>query len=219
MGPDDPAEPEPSEEEPDLSESIELVRRSQDGDELAREALVARYYARVHAMVRKRMGRDLRSAMESGDLVQEVMLNAARAIDGFEVRSHEELVAWFARVVENQVHSARRRQGAQKRDRKREVSLQDLAGRPDDSQAEFQPADEAGPPAELAELHEEDARVREAIAELEEPQRRVVELRARDGLSWAEIAERVGLPSPDAARMLYVRAGVLIGRRLGYGRR
>ena len=218
MGPDDPAEPEPPEEEPDLSESIELVRRSQDGDAAAREALVARYYDRVQAMVRKRMGADLRGAMESGDLVQEVMLNAARAIDGFEVRSHEELVGWFARVVENQVHSARRRQGALKRDRKREVSLQDLAGRPEDSQAEFQPADDAEAPAEQAELNEEDARVREAIAELEEPQRRVVELRARDGLSWSEIAERVGLPSPDAARMLYVRAGVLIGRRLGYGR-
>lgn len=219
MGSDDPVEPDPPADEPDLSESIELVRLSQDGDEAAREALVARYYARVLAMVRKRMGADLRSAMESGDLVQEVMLNAARAIDGFEVRSHEELVGWFARVVENQVHSARRRQGAQKRDRKREVSLQDLAGRPEDSQAEFQPADDGDEPAELAELHEQDERVRAAIAELEEPQRRVVELRAAEGLSWAEIAERVGLPSPDAARMLYVRAGVQIGRKLGYGRR
>ncbi|HVS17972.1 MAG TPA: sigma-70 family RNA polymerase sigma factor [Planctomycetota bacterium] len=218
MGRNDPAPHEESEDEPDFSESVELVRRSQTGDDAAREALVARYYVRVQAMVRKRMGADLRSTMESGDLVQEVMLNAARAVDQLELRSHAELVGWFARVVENAVHSARRRTGAQKRDRKRELSLQDLAGRPDDSQAEFQPeADDVLPP-ELAALHEEDARVRAAMAELEEPQRRVLELRAGQGLTWAEIAERVGLPSPDAARMLYVRAGVMVGRKLGLSR-
>jgi len=217
MGRDDPPTAEQPADEPDFSESIELVRLSQSGDDAARERLVARYLPRVQAMVRKRIGSDLRSGMESGDLVQEAMLHAVRGIDQLELRSHGELVAWFARVVENVVHSARRHSTAQKRDRQREVSLQELAGRSDDSQAEFQPAADGALPAEQAELHEQDQRMREAMAELEPPQRTVIELRAGQGLAWAEIAERLGLSSPDAARMLYVRARMLLNSRLGYG--
>lgn len=217
MGRDDPPSEEEPEDEPDLSETVELVRRSQVGDEEALARLVARYLPRVRAMVRKRIGNDLRAGMDSSDLVQDAMLHALRGMEHLELRSQGELAAWLARVVENVVHSARRRTTALKRDRQREVSLQDLAGRADDSQAEFQPAADGALPAEEAELHEQDARVRAAMQDLEQPQRAVIDLRAGQGLSWAEIAERVGLSSPDAARMLYVRARMLLNRRLGYG--
>lgn len=218
MGSDDPAhpgEPDDSHGELALSVSMDLARRAQGGDAAALEALVARYYERVLAMVRKRIGGELRAGMESGDIVQEAMFNAARHFDQFQVRSHAELVGWFARVVENAIHSARRRTLAQKRDRQREVSLHELAGTIDDSQAEFQPADDAGPPDRGAELREEDERVRMAMARLDEPHRRVLELRIAHSLPWGEIAGRLALSSPDAARMLYVRARLLLRRELG----
>ena len=220
MGSDDPLDPSGTDgthdpEEPDLSESMLLARKAQAGDPTAKDALVARYYERVRAMVRKRMGGDLRSGVESGDIVQDAMLNAASHFDQFEVRSHAELVGWFARVVENTIHSARRRANAQKRDRKREVSLQDLAGPTDDSQVEFQPADEDGLPDRDVELREEDERMRKAIRTLEELHQRVLLLHIEEELSWAEIAERLGLSSPDAARMLCVRARLLLLRELG----
>jgi RNA polymerase sigma-70 factor, ECF subfamily len=203
MGSDDPTVPDEPDERPDLSESLVLARRAKAGDPAALEALVARYYERVLAMVRKRIGGDLRGGMESGDIVQDAMFNAARHFDQFEVRSHAELVGWFARVV------------AQKRDRQREVSLQDLAGPSDDSQAEFQPADVGGLPDRVAELREEDERVRLAMARLDEAHRRVLELRISENLPWAEIARRLELSSPDAARMLYVRARLMLRRGMG----
>lgn len=211
---DDPTPADAPGERPDLSESLLLARRAKSGDAQALEDLVARYYERVLAMVRKRIGGDLRGGMESGDIVQEAMFNAARHFDQFEVRSHAELVGWFARVVENAVHSARRRNLAQKRDRKREVSLQDLAGRPDDSQAEFQPAAAGALPDHVAEVHEEDERVRQAMARLDGTQRRVLELRISQALAWSDIARELALPSPDAARMLYVRARMLLRHEL-----
>lgn len=215
MGSDHPTVPGEPDERPELSESLVLARRAKAGDPAALEALVTRYYERVHAMVRKRIGGDLRGGMESGDIVQDAMFNAARHFDQFEVRSHAELVGWFARVVENAIHSARRKTIAQKRDRQREVSLQDLAGPSDDSQAEFQPADLASLPDRVAELREEDERVRVAMARLDEAHRRVLELRISENLPWAEIARRLTLSSPDAARMLYVRARLLLGREMG----
>lgn len=220
MGSCDPLDPSGTdgerdpEDPPELSESMELARRAKAGDAAAKDALVARYYERVRVMVRKRMGGDLRSGVESGDIVQDAMLNAASHFDQFEVRSHAELVGWFARVVENAIHSARRRANAQKRDRKREISLQDLAGPSDDSQVEFQPADGGGPPDHDIELREEDERVRKAMAKLEEAHRRVLLLRNMEDLSWAEIADRLGLSSPDAARMLHVRAHLFLLREL-----
>lgn len=214
MGSDDPSVPGEPDGRPDVSESLILARRAKSGDAQALEALVARYYERVLAMVRKRIGGDLRGGMDSGDIVQDAMFNAVRHFDQFEVRSHAELVGWFARVVENAVHSARRHTIAQKRDRKREVSLQELAGRPDDSQAEFQPADGEARPDYAAELHEEDERVRQAMARLDETQRRVLELRIAQALAWSDIARELTLPSPDAARMLYVRARALLQRDL-----
>jgi RNA polymerase sigma-70 factor (subfamily 1) len=221
MGSDDPFDPSEADgehdpdDQPDLSESMELARKAQGGDRAALEALVARYYERVLAMVRKRLGGNLRSGVESGDIVQDAMLNAASHFDEFEVRSHAELVGWFARVVENAIHSARRRANAQKRDRQREISLQDLAGPADDSQVEFQPAGDDGPPDQAIELREEDQRVRKAMGKLEPSHRRVLELHIEEELPWAEIADRLELSSPDAARMLYVRARLLLLRELG----
>lgn len=221
MGSDDPLDPSAAngehdpEDQPDLSESMELARKAKDGDRAALEALVARYYERVLAMVRKRRRRDPGTGVESGDIVQEAMLNAVRHFEHFEVRSHAELVGWFARVVENTILSSRRKDRAQKRDRKREVSLQDLAGPSDDSQAEFQPADVNGLPDHAAELKEEDERVRQAMVRLDDSHRRVLELRIEQDLPWAEIARRIELSSPDAARMLYVRAHSLLLRELG----
>ena len=58
----------------------------------------------------------------------------------------------------------------------------------------------------------EDERVRAAMAKLEESHRRVLELRIAENLPWAEIARRLALSSPDAARMLYVRARMLLRR-------
>jgi RNA polymerase sigma-70 factor (subfamily 1) len=218
MGSDDSlalSAPDDPDERPDLSESLELARRAKTGDAAALEALVARYYPRVYAMVRKRHGRDPAAGVESGDLVQDAMLNAVKHFEQFEVRSHAELVGWFARVVENTILSSRRKDNAQKRDRKREVSLQDLAGPADDSQVEFQPAGKDGLPDQPLELREEDERVRKAMSKLEDSHRRVLELHVEQDLTWAEIARRLELSSPDAARMLYVRARLLLLRELG----
>ena len=66
-------------------------------------------------------------------------------------------------------------------------------------------ADDAGPGTGAAEA-EEAALLRDTIDELSPSQRRILRMRIDRGLSYAEIAKRLSLSSPDAARMRFTRA-------------
>ena len=53
-----------------------------------------------------------------------------------------------------------------------------------------------------------------ALQELTEDQREAVILRIEFGMSFPEVAEAMGKPSPNAARMLVVRALVHLAERM-----
>jgi RNA polymerase sigma-70 factor, ECF subfamily len=195
--------PEP---DPDLQDSLYLVRQAQAGESLALGELFARYYPLVRALVIKRLSSDLKQAMDVEDLVQDAMVDAIRGFDGFEVRSRQELIGWFARIVENAIKSAQRHQHALKRDRSREVSQQFIRQYLDQSAADFQPAADDPSPSQLMGAREQGSILEVSLSVLDDAQRRAIELRNGQGASWAEIAEILGKASPDAARMLYVRA-------------
>ena len=55
---------------------MELIRLAQGGEEQAYGRLFERYYERVHAIVRKRLGQALRADVESLDIVQDAMVDA-----------------------------------------------------------------------------------------------------------------------------------------------
>jgi DNA-directed RNA polymerase specialized sigma24 family protein len=56
--------------------------------------------------------------------------------------------------------------------------------------------------------------VQAALAQLSERHRELILLRDYAGSSWEAIADELGLPSPDAARMLHARALVKLGALL-----
>ena len=61
----------------------ELVALAMGGDETALNRLYGAYAERVRWMVRFRMGRQLRSKLESMDLVQEVLIHALGGLEDF----------------------------------------------------------------------------------------------------------------------------------------
>jgi len=190
--------------------TMELVRRAQAGETEAREALFSRYAGRVLAIVRARLGARLRAHLESGDLMQDALLEALRGLERFEMRDESSLIRWLAQLVEHRITARASYHAAAKRDgplvplegeRAGEPGTLDLAAR------------EAGPATEIQSRESRQA-VQSALAELPERQREIVLLRDYAGASWEEVAEAAGAPSAAAARMLHARALVKLGELL-----
>ena len=69
-----------TEKDLELTQSLDLVRSAQEGDSDALNLLFERYYERVRRVVRMRLGRKLRQEMDSGDILQETFMAAAKAV-------------------------------------------------------------------------------------------------------------------------------------------
>lgn len=203
---------------PELAEAgtVELVARAQGGEGEAREELFRRYGARVLAIARARLGARLRGALESGDILQEALLEALRGLERFEMRDESSLIRWLAQLVEHRITARASYHGAAKRSASVvPIAPADEAGGvpAGESRAQEPPSPLAGPRSLLEQRETADA-VQGALAELSERQRELVLLRDYAGASWDEVARAVGAPSAAAARMLHARALVRLGALL-----
>lgn len=194
-----------------LERTVELVRLAQRGSERALGELVERYLPRVRTVVRARLGHGLRRELESGDVVQETLIEVLVNLDRFEQRDEGSFVRWIAAIVENRLRQDARFFRAQRRDRARELALD--SGPEGGRRARFEPAVEGEGPASSAERREQLERLRAARAGLSERHRAVLEQREA-GASWDAVAAALALASPDAARMLHARAKAALVRAL-----
>ncbi len=175
---------------------LEAVKRAAEGDHDAFRVLVERYQERAYGLALRVM----RDEEQARDVVQEAFLKAYRSLDRFEGRSS--FYTWFYRVVMNLCIDAKRRQPPGQTlewDDAREVEAPAGAGL-DAVDPERQQW--SGPARELerAELREA---IRRAIDELPEDARRTLLLREVDGLSYAEIAESLGVPKGTVMSRLH----------------
>jgi RNA polymerase sigma-70 factor (ECF subfamily) len=144
----------------------------------------------------------LRAKGGASDLVQETFLEAQRDFGRFHGTTEAELLAWLRRLLlNNVVNFARRYRDTAKRAVGREVLLPG-----EGSSAGAGGVAGSGPsPSGLAMAQEQAQALQRALQRLPEDQRRVLELRFQEGMSFEEIG-RVLDRSPDAARKLWSRA-------------
>ena len=198
---------------PEGDETMRLLKAAQGGEKEALEVLFARYYDRVAAVVRLRLGRELRREGETLDVLHESLIQAMASIERFEPRHEARLIDWFAGIVEHRLCALARYGRAAKRDRRLEVAMEDVrehlaAGR----LAEMGTGVEM--PEEEVARREERVLLDEALLELRPNQARVLRLRMEEELSWARIADAMELATPDAARMLFTRAREELTKRM-----
>jgi RNA polymerase sigma-70 factor (ECF subfamily) len=197
----------------DFVHSVELVQLAQGGDDVALTQLIDRYYERVRRIVRLRLGRKLRGALDSGDILQETFTQAVQAFDGFEMRDEASLIHWLSKLAERQIIAAADYHGAKKRDKGREVRLQGGGSQNTSSLGgEIGLASDVTAPLDKLSEHEQMEIVENCIRELPEEYRELIILRDYAGGSWEYIAEQVGRPSPSAARMMHARALIELGK-------
>ena len=150
----------------------------------------------------------LRRRMSTSDLVQETMLAAHRDFDQFRGGSEGELVAWLRQILCNCLsHAVEKHVHAKKRDLRREVALEHVAKKLDESLVHLSrlAVDGSPTPSEVMQRREMATELSNQLAKLKDSYRDVIIYRNLQNLTFDEIAERMEIKS-GAARMLWMRA-------------
>jgi len=79
----------------------ELIVLAKNGDKSALNQLYSVYGERVRWMMRLRMGRELRSQMDSMDLAQDTLIHALSGLDDFTYKNEGDFVRWLSKIAEN----------------------------------------------------------------------------------------------------------------------
>jgi len=188
-----------------IDKTRHLVALAKDGDESALDQLCKVYGERVRWVVRLRMGKELRSKMESMDLVQDALVCALRDIGKFTYKSEGDFLRWLSEIAENRLRDNLDKLHADKRDIRKEVRLNSHRSADENSfTGAIGPVD-ATTPSAIMSKREDLARLAKAIDTLKPEYRKVIVLTKIEGLSYKEIADRLG-KSNDAVRMLLSRA-------------
>ena len=163
----------------------ELVKRFREGDRHAYSEIVRRYQDRVYTQCFRWLGN--RSVAE--EVAQDVFIALFRSLPKF--RGESKLSTWIYRVVTN--HCKNRRLYRQRRAHDRHEPLE--GPRPEDDDAPRRQLADDRPGAD-ASLHQSEAEelVRDALARLDEDQRRIIVLRDVQDLSYEEISDILGVP-------------------------
>jgi RNA polymerase sigma factor (sigma-70 family) len=184
-----------------LEQTQVLIQRATAGDQAAADRLFARYAPALHRWTRGRLPRWARDIADTHDIVQDALLQTFRHLDGFEYRGEGALHAYLRRTVMNRIREELRR-------RQRRGEREDLDP--------FMEAE--GPsPLEAAIGREALDRYELALAKLSVDDREAIIAKVELGLSHREIAEALGKPSDDAARMAVARALVRLVKEMGSG--
>jgi RNA polymerase sigma factor (sigma-70 family) len=182
-------------ESPDATQT--LVRRAADGDLAAANLLFARYAPSIQRWAHGRLPRWARDIADTNDLVQETLLQTFRNLNRFDYRGDGSLHAYLRQGVMNRIREELRRH----------------ARRPDHEVIESGLPDDGLSP--LAAIGQETVeRYEAALSTLTVEEREAIVARLELGLTHEEIADAMGKPSADAARMAVARAMVRLARAM-----
>lgn len=196
----------------DLGRAIEAAR---EGDPGALFAATERLRPYLEAVARAVLKGRLAGKVDPADVVQQSLLASVERFAQFEGETPAELQRWLVAIVRNEAKNLLRYWHQDKR----LVAAEDaVAGsraiKPTDDGASTRlPAGEPSP-SRLVAAREEASRMLATLDRLPSEQRTILTLRHFEGLSHAEIAERLGR-TPDAIRQAWVRALRSLRRALG----
>ncbi len=187
----------------------ELVVLAKDGDKSALDQLYRVYGERVRWMLRFRMGRELRSQMESMDLVQDTLMHALGGLDKFTYKNEGDFVRWLSKIAENSLRDNLDRLHAGKRDIRREVPLGGHGPTSAGGSVGTPGPIESTTPSVIMSRKEDLNKLEKAIDTLRPEYREVIVLAKIEELSYSQIGDRLG-KSTGAVKMLVSRAIVAL---------
>jgi RNA polymerase sigma-70 factor (ECF subfamily) len=178
-----------------LGISPELLEQARSGSPEALNHLYERCAGRLLAFIRLRLGRDLRSRLESRDILQATLLKSLAHVSQLKAAETRSVMAWLARIAEHEIQDCADFHHRQRRDAAREMPIEDDAPLPALTRSALS----------RVILGEQAEQLEAALDVLSPDHREVILLRKFEELSFAEIGQRLG-KSEDACRMLLARA-------------
>jgi RNA polymerase sigma-70 factor (ECF subfamily) len=179
-------------------DTIDLLDRARAGDQDALEILFARHVPALQRWARGRLPQWARDVTDTADLVQDTVMATFKRLDAFEPRGEGALRAYLRQALVNRVRS----------------ELQRRARRPPAAALHSDLPHDGVSPLEAAIGRQTEERYEQALARLSPGEREAIVTRVEFGMSFAEVAEALGKPSPDAARMAVVRALVRLAAEM-----
>ena len=176
----------------------DLLDRARAGDGGALNQLFERHLPALRRWTHGRLPRWARDVADTTDIVQETLLETLKRLHHFENRGDGALQAYLRQAVMNRIRNELRKRAF------RGVTSTLDSRIPDGAATAL----EAAIGQEL--LDEYDA----ALTRLKPEERDAVVSRVEFDLSYAELAEVLDRPSPDAARMAVVRALVRLAEEM-----
>jgi RNA polymerase sigma-70 factor (ECF subfamily) len=187
-----------------------LIERARLGltDELGQ--LLESYRNYLHLLATTHIDSKLRAKIGASDLVQETMVGAYRDFAQFRGHNERQLLAWLRRILINRLHVlVQRHVLAEKRDVRREIPLEEVGAALSRSTARLDAglflADRAPSPSSHVIQRENGVLLADHLARMPAPYREVLILRNLRGLTFEEVAQRMGRKT-GATRMLWLRA-------------
>jgi RNA polymerase sigma-70 factor (ECF subfamily) len=180
-----------------------LLERARAGEVEALDQLLSMYRNYLRLLARTQIDAALGVRVDASDLAQEVLVDAFRGFADFAGRSEGELIAWLRKILVRNVADQVRRHHSQKRDVRREQSLEMLLEQSSHGLDDLLAMSGTHPSGQAA--HREQAVVlADALAALPDDYREVIILRHLERQKFTEIGERMGRTA-GAVRMLWVR--------------
>jgi RNA polymerase sigma-70 factor (ECF subfamily) len=183
-------------------------------DSAALGQLLERYRNYLALLARLQISRRLQGKLDEEDLVQETFLRAHRRFAQFRGTTEQELVSWLRQILASSVANAVRHYlGTKRRDPRLE---RQLAMELDCSSRILDQGLLAGQssPSHQAAVRERAVLLSDCLARLTPDYREAVILRHLEGLSFLQVAERMGR-TVDSVKKLWARALAELRNSLG----
>jgi RNA polymerase sigma-70 factor (ECF subfamily) len=191
-----------------------LLRAARGGDTAVLGQLLELYRNYLSLLARVQIGQRLQGKADELDLVQETFLEAHKNFHRFQGTSEPQFVAWLRQILAaNMANLLRRYLGTQGRDVRLE---RDLANAVDHSSMALDRAllAQGSSPSQQASRREQSVLLADALSELPEDYREALVLRHLEGLTFPQVAERMGR-SVDSVEKLWLRGITRLRKAVG----
>lgn len=170
--------------------------------------LLTLYTNYLKLLVTAQLDERLRGRVSASDIVQESFFEAHRDFGQFRGQTPGEFVVWLRRIVVNNIlRIVEQHVLTEKRDVRREISMEEIGRRLEQSTVRLETllAVEDNSPSGCASQREDEIWLADTLARLPHDYREVIVLRHIEGLPFEEVGQRMRR-SAGAVRMLWLRA-------------
>jgi RNA polymerase sigma-70 factor (ECF subfamily) len=198
------------------ADAEQLLNQARAGDAPALGRLLDRYRAYLVVLARVQIGRRLQGKVDESDMVQEAFLGAHRDFPQFRGTTEKEFLGWLRQILASLLANlVRHYQGTQRRDVRLE---RQLALELDQSSQALDRGLVAAQssPSQQAIRREQSVLLAEALGRLPPDSRELLILRHLEGLSFPEVARRLGR-TIDSVKKQWPRALASLRRLMGEG--